>query len=52
VLAGGKSSRLGRVKPLERINGQSLIERTIDCLFLLSNTVFVVTSQDSSILSQ
>ncbi len=46
VLAGGKSSRLGRVKPLERINGHSLIERTIDCLFPLSHTVFVVTSQE------
>jgi molybdopterin-guanine dinucleotide biosynthesis protein A len=38
--------RLGRVKALERINKQSLIERTIDCLSTVSKALFVVTSQE------
>ena len=38
--------RLGRVKALEKINAQSLIERTIDCLSPPSRTVLVVTSQE------
>lgn len=46
VLAGGKSLRLGREKALERINQQSLIERTIDCLFSVSQAIIVVTSQE------
>jgi molybdopterin-guanine dinucleotide biosynthesis protein A len=46
VLAGGKSLRLGRDKALERINKLSLIERTIDSLLEVSQTVIVVTSQE------
>jgi len=38
--------RLGRIKALEIINGQSLIERTVDCLSSLSHSVLVVTSQE------
>jgi molybdopterin-guanine dinucleotide biosynthesis protein A len=38
--------RLGRVKALERINTQSLIERTIDCLSTVSQALLVVTSQE------
>lgn len=38
--------RLGRVKALERINSQSLIERTIECLSPLAQSVLVVTSQE------
>ncbi len=38
--------RLGRVKALEKINAQSLIERTIDCLSPPSRTVLVVTNQE------
>ena len=38
--------RLGRVKALEIINGQSLIERTVNCLSSLSHSVLVVTSQE------
>jgi molybdopterin-guanine dinucleotide biosynthesis protein A len=38
--------RLGRVKALERINKQSLIERTIDCLSTVSQAIIVVTSQE------
>jgi len=38
--------RLGRAKALERINKQSLIERTIDCLSIVSKALLVVTSQE------
>jgi len=38
--------RLGRAKALERINKQSLIERTIDCLSTVSQALLVVTSQE------
>jgi molybdopterin-guanine dinucleotide biosynthesis protein A len=38
--------RLGRAKALERINKQSLIERTIDCLSIVSQALLVVTSQE------
>ena len=38
--------RLGHVKALEKINRQSLIERTIDCLSLPSQAVLVVTSPE------
>ncbi len=38
--------RLGRAKALERINKQSLIERTIDCLSIVSQALIVVTSQE------
>ena len=38
--------RLGRIKALEILNGQSLIERTVDCLYSLSRSVLVITSQE------
>jgi molybdopterin-guanine dinucleotide biosynthesis protein A len=38
--------RLGRVKALERINTQSLLERTADCLSTVSRELFVITSQE------
>jgi molybdopterin-guanine dinucleotide biosynthesis protein A len=38
--------RLGRVKALERINTQSLLERTIGCLSTVSRELFVITSQE------
>ncbi|HEX7364013.1 MAG TPA: molybdenum cofactor guanylyltransferase [Dehalococcoidia bacterium] len=46
VLAGGKSLRLGRVKALERINNQLLIERTIERISPPARPVLVVTSQE------
>ena len=46
MLAGGKSLRLGREKALERINHQSLIERAIDCLSPVSETILIVTSEE------
>ena len=38
--------RLGRVKALERIKNQSLIERTIECLSPPTQSVLVVTSEE------
>jgi molybdopterin-guanine dinucleotide biosynthesis protein A len=38
--------RLGRIKALERINSQSLIERTIECLSPPAQSVLVVTSEE------
>lgn len=46
VLAGGGSLRLGRVKALERVNNQRLIERTIERLSPPAQPVLVVTSQE------
>ena len=46
MLAGGKSLRLGREKALERIDHQSLIERAIDCLSPVSETILIVTSEE------
>ena len=46
VLAGGKSSRLGREKALEKIGGMRLIERVVDTLVPISQEVLVVTSKE------
>jgi molybdopterin-guanine dinucleotide biosynthesis protein A len=45
VLAGGRSSRLGREKLAEVIAGESLIERAISSLSSLSREIFIVISQ-------
>jgi len=45
VLAGGRSSRLGREKLLEKIAGKSLIELVISHLSSLSDEIFLVISQ-------
>ena len=44
ILAGGKSSRLGRDKALEKIGGKYLIERVIDSLSELGDDIIVVTA--------
>lgn len=44
VLAGGKSSRLGRDKAFVQINGRSLIERVVEILFGLGDQVFIVSN--------
>ena len=44
ILAGGKSSRLGRDKALEKIGGQYLIERVIDSLSQLRDDIIIVTA--------
>jgi molybdopterin-guanine dinucleotide biosynthesis protein A len=45
VLAGGRSSRLGKAKYNETIAGKSLIERTIDKLGPLSTEILLVISE-------
>jgi len=47
VLAGGKSSRLGRNKLVEKVGGQSLLERVITRLAYFKSEIVVVTAQDS-----
>lgn len=45
ILAGGRGSRLGREKHAEVIAGESLIERVIGQLSLLSHEILIVISQ-------
>ena len=51
ILAGGKSSRLGRNKALQTIGGKSLIQWVIDRVALLSNEVILVTGNGEAIPS-
>ena len=51
ILAGGKSSRLGREKHAEVIAGKSLIERVISRLQPLSTEILLVISQSQSEIS-
>lgn len=48
VLAGGRSSRLGREKLAEVIAGKSLIERAIGSLSALSQEILIVISQEQA----
>ena len=45
VLAGGRSSRLGRDKAFLRVNGQFLIERIVDRLAQLSDELIIVANE-------
>jgi len=45
VLAGGRSSRLGREKHLEKLAGKSLIERVMSRLSSLSSEILLVISR-------
>jgi molybdopterin-guanine dinucleotide biosynthesis protein A len=47
VLAGGKSTRLGRNKIAEFIGGQSLLERVVSILSNLNAEIILVTAKDS-----
>ena len=49
VLAGGKSSRLGRSKPLQIIAGKSLIQWVIDRLATFSTEIIIATAQGEAI---
>jgi len=49
VLAGGKSSRLGRSKPLQIIAGKSLIQWVIDRLANFSTEIIIATAQGEAI---
>lgn len=46
ILAGGKSSRMGRNKPLAMIGGERLIERAARTVSSLFDSLIVVTNSD------
>ena len=48
ILAGGRSSRLGKEKHVELVAGKTLIERTTDLLGLLSAEILIVISNQQS----
>jgi len=49
ILAGGKSSRLGRSKFLETIGGKSLIQWVIDRIAILSTEIIIATAHGEAI---
>jgi molybdopterin-guanine dinucleotide biosynthesis protein A len=49
ILAGGKSSRLGRSKALQAIGSKSLIQWVVDRLATLSTEIIVVTAHGKAI---
>jgi molybdopterin-guanine dinucleotide biosynthesis protein A len=49
ILAGGKSSRLGRNKALQVIDGKSLIQCVVDRLAILSTEIIIVTASGEAI---
>ncbi len=49
VLAGGKSSRLGRDKVLERIGDSTLLERTIEQLIPMGREIILVGANGSAL---
>jgi len=49
ILAGGKSSRLGRNKALQAIGGKSLIQWVIDRVAILSTEIIIATARGESI---
>ncbi|MBN1190710.1 MAG: molybdenum cofactor guanylyltransferase [Dehalococcoidales bacterium] len=49
ILAGGKSSRLGRNKVLEKLGESSLLERVIDSLKSFESEILVVAARDSDL---
>jgi len=49
ILAGGKSSRLGRSKALQVIEGKSLIQWVVDHLAILSTEIIIATADGEAI---
>jgi molybdopterin-guanine dinucleotide biosynthesis protein A len=49
ILAGGKSSRLGRSKALQVIGGKSLIQWVVDHLTILSAEIIIATAHGEAI---
>jgi len=49
ILAGGKSSRLGRNKALQIIEGRSLIQWVVDRIGLLSTEIIIVTASGEAL---
>ncbi len=46
-MAGGKSSRLGRIKATEKIGAQTLLELVIESLFPITRSILVVFSEST-----
>jgi len=51
ILAGGKSSRLGRNKALQVIDGRSLIQWVVDRVSMLSTEIIIVTANGEAVPS-
>jgi molybdopterin-guanine dinucleotide biosynthesis protein A len=49
ILAGGRSSRLGREKALQIIEGKSLIQWVVDRLAILSTEIIIATAHGETI---
>jgi len=49
ILAGGKSSRIGRSKALQVIEGKSLIQWVVDRLAILSTEIIIATAHGEAI---
>ena len=49
ILAGGKSSRLGRSKALQAIGGKTLIQWVIDRLAIISTEIIIATARGEEI---
>jgi molybdopterin-guanine dinucleotide biosynthesis protein A len=49
ILAGGRSTRLGRNKAFETIDHKSLLERAVSCLSSFRSEIIVVAAKDSSL---
>jgi molybdenum cofactor guanylyltransferase len=49
ILAGGKSSRLGRNKIIEKLGNKSLLERVISCLSSMEAATILVVARDSAV---
>ena len=49
ILAGGKSTRLGRSKALQTVQGKSLIQWVIDRLAILSTEIIIATAHGEEI---
>jgi len=49
VLAGGKSLRLGRDKVLEAFGNESLLQKVISCVSLLSSDIILVVANNRSV---
>ena len=49
ILAGGKSSRLGRSKALQIIDGRSLIQRVVDRTGRFSTEIIIVTASGEAL---
>ena len=45
ILAGGRSSRMGRNKALLRLNGRTLIEHVVQAARSVTDNIFLVTNQ-------